>query len=1017
MVKYGGRGKIPETLSVRKEIDFSRKRNELGKQHLLWILTRYQKHHSVENEFNVPTFTALKSMFSSQSNFPITQCAFTPILPYPATEFDTIFTTMINFQDVLQQRGKESGPLWSDEGVYRIAKEIQLLHGEKFKNIFLGIGGFHLEKVVIGCLGAYLECSGIHHLLVEEKVFGPAVVNSVMSGGNYVRGKRGMSLIAEAMEQLQIMSFLECSDGEMYAELFQKIQTLKNVIKENPTRNQANFESLWNSCLEELSTFDEEFHKFKQRGSIESKVFAYWNNFVTNLAPVLHDLTQSFRDADWDLHLSSVNRSIDLCFAFDRINYKRWLPLYYEDCTSLPDRFPKMHRSFLRGDFVVKHTSRNGSAVPMDQALEKAYNKPAKSSSGIIGFTRRKEAVCKWNLIKHEKAKYRNFLYDVCNMDDSDEYSLHHEFSERITKADTTSVAALMKNISQRGNPFDLSNPRGVMNIATGAVLEEEDEKFYLNHATLAKSAREEFYRTRLRDKSKSLFDNIPKTRKPKQKVSSAKSYDLNKETVQFLRYIDYGRLRGFDMKTLMSYEISPTSFYLTKDGLMRKSDKSKLTTELKDMLDHNPPTNLPSTIQKRVIIIDFMAYVRKVPIKTLRLSTYRDLFSNLWGTFTSLGQSCDRIDIVFDVYLAHSIKESERRRRAGVQGIETLISTADQTLPVNLDRFWALSTNKTSLQQHFIKWVVKKLETENFDKHLFLGGSHEENPDICMSFSGGSFTRERLLTCTHEEADDRIFFHAHHATRVGYCRSVVIASADTDIFVSAAFHYSYLKSIDLMELWIVSGCGTNKSYFPLHVLSEKLTSALVEALIPIHGLTGADCLSKVGTKMRAVRVGAENTALLSGFGQEVLDEQMMVNAERFLLKCVSKLDVATFDELRFMVYHEKHLSFDIERFPPTSDSIRQHIMRAYFQCHKWLRSPFVENIDLDPLDFGYCIDEDENMVPIISTKPSIPSDFPHPCTCKKCAKTTVCKCRVLGIACCQYCKCKASSECKNPTK
>ena len=54
-----------------------------------------------------------------------------------------------------------------------------------------------MEKVVIGCLGTYLECSGIHHLLVEEKIFGPGVVNSVMSGGNYVRGKRGMALIKE----------------------------------------------------------------------------------------------------------------------------------------------------------------------------------------------------------------------------------------------------------------------------------------------------------------------------------------------------------------------------------------------------------------------------------------------------------------------------------------------------------------------------------------------------------------------------------------------------------------------------------------------------------------------------------------------------------------------------------------------------------------------------------------------------------------------------------------------------
>ena len=61
------------------------------------------------------------------------------------------------------------------------------------------------------------------------------------------------------------------------------------------------------------------------------------------------------------------------------------------------------------------------------------------------------------------------------------EYSLHYEFSERITRNDNTSVAALIKNIRQRGNAFDLEQPRRIMNIATGAVLEKEHEEFYLN--------------------------------------------------------------------------------------------------------------------------------------------------------------------------------------------------------------------------------------------------------------------------------------------------------------------------------------------------------------------------------------------------------------------------------------------------------------------------------------------------------------------------------------------------------
>ena len=59
---------------------------------------------------------------------------------------------MINFQDILKQKGLANDPLLSDEGVYRLAKEIQLLQSDKLNNIFLGIGGFDLEKVVISCI-------------------------------------------------------------------------------------------------------------------------------------------------------------------------------------------------------------------------------------------------------------------------------------------------------------------------------------------------------------------------------------------------------------------------------------------------------------------------------------------------------------------------------------------------------------------------------------------------------------------------------------------------------------------------------------------------------------------------------------------------------------------------------------------------------------------------------------------------------------------------------------------------
>ena len=114
MGKFSGSGKIPETFSPGDEIDLSWKKNEFAKQYRLWTFARYQDKSPVENEPHIPSFAAVKSLLDSSTDS-ITKCAFTQILPYLATEYDAIFTTMINFQDLLKQKEHENGTLWLDE--------------------------------------------------------------------------------------------------------------------------------------------------------------------------------------------------------------------------------------------------------------------------------------------------------------------------------------------------------------------------------------------------------------------------------------------------------------------------------------------------------------------------------------------------------------------------------------------------------------------------------------------------------------------------------------------------------------------------------------------------------------------------------------------------------------------------------------------------------------------------------------------------------------------------------------
>ena len=78
-----------------------------------------------------------------------------------------------------------------DEVVYRISREIVLLKSHEFSNVVLCIGSFHMIKVVMGCIGKYLDGSGAEQIGTENRIFGVNVVHSVLGGKHYNRTMKG----------------------------------------------------------------------------------------------------------------------------------------------------------------------------------------------------------------------------------------------------------------------------------------------------------------------------------------------------------------------------------------------------------------------------------------------------------------------------------------------------------------------------------------------------------------------------------------------------------------------------------------------------------------------------------------------------------------------------------------------------------------------------------------------------------------------------------------------------------
>ena len=131
------------------------------------------------------------------------------------------------------------------------------------------------------------------------------------------------------------------------------------------------------------------------------------------------------------------------------------------------------------------------------------------------------------------------------------------------------------------------------------------------------------------------------------------------------MRMIDFARTRNFNIKDLLEYELSSTSFFLSKDGFLRKSQKSDLLTQVKKRV-HCPSIVRVEEGKYQMIIIDFMSFARKVPIKRLNLKIFSGFVANLWSSFNSLSRDCTRIDIVFFLYKDDNIKAGERSRRGG---------------------------------------------------------------------------------------------------------------------------------------------------------------------------------------------------------------------------------------------------------------------------------------------------------------------------------------------------------------
>jgi hypothetical protein len=98
-----------------------------------------------------------------------------------------------------------------------------------------------------------------------------------------------------------------------------------------------------------------------------------------------------------------------------------------------------------------------------------------------------------------------------------------------------------------------------------------------------------------------------------------------------------------------------------------------------------------------------------------------------------------------------------------------------------------------------------------------------------------------------------------------------------------------------------------------------------------MHGLV----LILPGTKKKALNVAVKEYHKVKSFGKEQFSEEMMLDAEEYLVSCLFKNKEENFDVLQFNRYHMKTFKMEFDKLPCTSDSINRHIAHAYLECYR----------------------------------------------------------------------------------
>ena len=554
----------------------------------------------------LPNWTGYNTQLYSECHDlpPITNLGYLPIIDASPTCMDTVYTILKQSINIADELELGSIALVMDQAIYAKAQQIRW-ENDSFKDrLVVRLGDFHTAMAYMAIIGKRFQNSGLEDILIEAEVVAQGSVSGVLSGHHYNRSVRAHKFMFEALSRMRLKSFIDsCSNDEKFnvLQVAQDLSTIGPTAKIYDVMGQDDFRIVMDM-----------YYKFVEKERSEKPTFNFWSSYI-DMVQDRFCLLRGTCEGNWELHLGTLKQVLPWFFAYDRVNYARYLPAYISEMENLGKTHPEIEKSFMDGQFVIQKQDRYGfTFVACDMEIEQTVNRDSKTKGGMKGLTLNKGAVNRWLLNHHQWAAIAKECQNMAGKGKTERGRKDLD-ETRIQKDE--SIRNIASTVESMVNPFEYSGD-DLINICSGNVAPANVKADLEGAYDKGVNAVKDFEESRLKSVPEKLFQPIKSNKlKTFATVLKTSKRKVQSETVllranneMFNRLLIIGKSREVDLKNLLSYSLTPVPLSLgTSNGTICKTNKASLMHELEKGAECVSEIPWGSAL-----IIDAMAFVQQ---------------------------------------------------------------------------------------------------------------------------------------------------------------------------------------------------------------------------------------------------------------------------------------------------------------------------------------------------------------------------------------------------------------------